>query len=338
MGIKLKVAMAVTVVVITGTIGAGYGSSVKRDNAVMERAYAGSVSEPEPSQETTTTAVTAPVSETTTMQTKPVTTTTVTTTAATTTQPLTTAKPAPPVLKVENAQIEATSVSELKVTWDAEEDRTYTLGWETEAPYSENIEFVFYEDGTAYLTGLRIDSEYKVTITPELKEGEDAMVMSAELVGHTPNIEVIQDFEREEGWTSCFAGERASGLTAMPSSGAIYGSQVDNVTGTGIRRFENGDYCCAMGVWYGYCGDRFLIELDNGIQFTTRICDSKGFGDDGEGKYHNFGNGGKCVVEFIYDDYNLPSCVAFSGSWGYYDWNGLDLCSNIKSIQKLATW
>ena len=334
MGIKLKVAMAVTVVVITGTIGAGYGSSVKRDNAVMERAYAGSVSEPEPSHETTTTTVTAPAPETTAVQTKPVT----TTTAATTTQPLTTAKPAPPVLKVENAQIEATSVSELKVTWDAEEDRTYTLGWETEAPYSENIEFVFYEDGTAYLTGLRIDSEYKVTITPELKEGEDAMVMSAELVGHTPNIEVIQDFEREEGWTSCFAGERASGLTAMPSSGAIYGSQVDNVTGTGIRRFENGDYCCAMGVWYGYCGDRFLIELDNGIQFTTRICDSKGFGDDGEGRYHNFGNGGKCVVEFIYDDYNLPSCVAFSGSWGYYDWNGLDLCSNIKSIQKLATW
>ena len=334
MGIKLKVAMAVTAVVITGTIGVGYGSSVKRGNAVMERAYAGSVSEPEPSHETTTTAVTAPVPETTATQTKPVTTTTV----ATTTQPLTTAKPAPPVLKVENAQIEATSVSELKVTWDAEEDRTYTLGWETEAPYSENIEFVFYEDGTAYLTGLRIDSEYKVTITPDLKEGEDAVVMSAELVGHTPNIEVIQDFEREEGWTSCFAGERASGLTAMPSSGAIYGSQVDSVTGTGIRRFENGDYCCAMGVWYGYCGDRFLIELDNGIQFTTRICDSKGFGDDGEGKYHNFGNGGKCVVEFIYDDYNLPSCVAFSGSWGYYDWNGLDLCSNIKSIKKLATW
>ena len=334
MGIKLKVAMAVTVVVITGTIGAGYGSSVKRDNAVMERAYAGSVSEPEPSHETTTTTVTAPAPETTAVQTKPVT----TTTAATTTQPLTTAKPAPPVLKVENAQIEATSVSELKVTWDAEEDRTYTLGWETEAPYSENIEFVFYEDGTAYLTGLRIDSEYKVTITPELKEGEDAVVMSAELVGRTPNIEVIQDFEHEEGWTGCFAGERASGLTAMPSSGAIYGSQVDSVTGTGIRRFENGDYCCAMGVWYGYCGDRFLIELDNGIQFTTRICDSKGFGDDGEGKYHNFGNGGKCVVEFIYDDYNLPSCVAFSGSWGYYDWNGLDLCSNIKSIKKLATW
>lgn len=37
-----------------------------------------------------------------------------------------------------------------------------------------------------------------------------------------------------------------------------------------------------MGVWYGYCGDRFLIELENGTQFTTKICDSKGYADDGE--------------------------------------------------------
>ena len=48
-----------------------------------------------------------------------------------------------------------------------------------------------------------------------------------------------------------------------------------------------------MGVWYGYCGDRFLIELENGTQFTTKICDSKGYADDGEGKYHNFGGSGK---------------------------------------------
>ena len=90
-----------------------------------------------------------------------------------------------------------------------------------------------------------------------------------------------------------------------------------------------------MGVWYGYCHDRFLIELENGTQFTTKICDSKGFADDGEGKYHNFGGSGKCIVEFIYDDYNLPSCVVFSGSWGYYNWNGLDLGANIKSIKKI---
>jgi len=44
---------------------------------------------------------------------------------------------------------------------------------------------------------------------------------------------------------------------------------------------------------------------------------------------------GKCIIEFIYDDNSLPSCVAFSGSWGYYNWNGLDLSSNITSIKKI---
>ena len=77
------------------------------------------------------------------------------------------------------------------------------------------------------------------------------------------------------------------------------------------------------------------IELENGIQFTVKQCDSKGLADDGKGKYHNFGGNGKCIVEFIYDDYNLPSCVAYSGSWGYYNWNGLDLTANIKSIKKI---
>lgn len=41
------------------------------------------------------------------------------------------------------------------------------------------------------------------------------------------------------------------------------------------------------------------------------------------------------IEGFIYDDGNLPSCVAFSGSWGYYNWNGLDLGANIKSIKKI---
>lgn len=55
------------------------------------------------------------------------------------------------------------------------------------------------------------------------------------------------------------------------------------------------------------------------------------------GNYHWFGGegNGKCIVEFIYDDYSLPSCVAYSGSWGYYNWCGMDLCSDIKSIKKI---
>ncbi len=165
------------------------------------------------------------------------------------------------------------------------------------------------------------------------KDGFTAVSTSAD--GKTETVEVIYEFPYEDGWTGCFAGERASGLRVSPASDAIYGSIVDPITDTGIRRDKYGDYCAALGLFYGLDGDRYLVELENGTQFTVKQCDSKGYADDGEGKFHNFGDSGKCIVEFIYDDYNLPSCVAFSGSWGYYNWNGLDLGANIKSIKKI---
>ena len=96
-----------------------------------------------------------------------------------------------------------------------------------------------------------------------------------------------------------------------------------------------------MGTHYGYCNDRFLIELDNGIQFTVRICDSKGCGDVqdeyGGGMYHWFGGegNGKCIIEFIYDDASIPSVLWTYGSWGVCNWNGLNLCSDIASIRKI---
>lgn len=252
-------------------------------------------------------------------------------------------------ITVNNVKVEAVSVSCLKISWTAETNRDYELSVDTEAPYQENIHFIPKEKGLYYITGLRENSEYEVTVTPILTESEkNKNIEAVEVteVGTTFSVEVIEEFEHEDGWTSCFAGERASGLTGMPSSGAIYGSSVDTITDTGIRRFPNGDYCCAMGEWYGECNDRFLIELDNGIQFTVRICDSKGWADDADGdgipdgRFHWFGGtgNGKCVIEFVYDDANLPSCVAFSGSWGYYNWNGLNLGSNIKSVKKLASW
>lgn len=103
-----------------------------------------------------------------------------------------------------------------------------------------------------------------------------------------------------------------------------------------IEQYEPNLYKAAVNLlFFGYDWDRYLVELDNGTQFTVKQCDSKGLADDGEGKYHYFGGSGKCMIEFIYDDYSLPSCVAFSGSWGYYNWNGLDLGANIKSIKKI---
>ncbi|WP_242840404.1 fibronectin type III domain-containing protein [Ruminococcus albus] len=251
-----------------------------------------------------------------------------------------TAEPEPVELTAGNLNVSTISVSCLKVTWDSEADRDYTVSCtahDENYAFTDNMYFNFKGNDLCYITGLREGTEYTVSVEPVLSEEEkdDYRVKTASADGKTETVEVIYEFPHEDGWTNCFAGEKASGLTAMPSSGAIYGSTVDTITDTGIRRDEYGDYCCAMGVWYGYCQDRFLIELENGTQFTTKICDSKGFADDGEGRYHIFGNGGKCIVEFIYDDYNWPSCVAFSGSWGYYNWNGLDLSANIKSIKKI---
>lgn len=261
------------------------------------------------------------------------------TTTTSTTQSTTTTTATYPYAIAVNPTVSAVSVSCLKVEWEADKNHSYSVLATTEAPYQENIHYVFSRDNICYLTGLRENSDYHITLIPIANEGENIICVPFELDAKTQSVEVIQEFEHEEGWTSCFAGERASGLTLMPSSGAIYDSFTDNVTGTGIRRKSNGDYCCAMGLFYGVVSDRFLIELENGIQFTVQICDSKGWADDADGepdgKFHWFGGegNGKCIIEFIYD--NLPYSVSFYGSWGIANWNGLNLCSNVSSIKKI---
>ncbi len=246
-----------------------------------------------------------------------------------------------PVVAVTDLKASTISVSTIKVEWNAEKDRDYSIYCytETAGEYADNMYFEFRGNDMCYINGLREGTEYEMTVTPVLKENEDedTKLKSQKVTAHTETVEVIWEFEHIDGWTNAFAGEPASGLKNMPASGAIYGSIPDPVTHTGIRRDQYGDYCAALGLHFGLDNDRYLVELLDGTQFTVKQCDSKGWADDGEGKWHWFGGegNGKCIIEFIYDDASLPSCVAYSGSWGYWNWFGLDLGSNIKSIKKI---
>ncbi|MBR3630030.1 MAG: leucine-rich repeat protein [Oscillospiraceae bacterium] len=235
---------------------------------------------------------------------------------------------------IANLNVSKISVSCLKVTWDAAEGRTYNVRCESTDPNYAYANMIYYEkksEGLCYVTGLRENSEYEITV-----EAADDSKISGKMTGRTEAVEVLNEYPYEDGWTNCFAYEPASGLKRDPAYSAILGCSVDVITGTGVMRDPYGDYCCAMGLFYGRCGDRFLVELENGTQFTTKICDSKGNGSDGEGRYHRFGGTGKCIIEFIYKDGCLPSYPANMGSYGGKNWSGLDLSDNIKSIKKIS--
>lgn len=238
--------------------------------------------------------------------------------------------PEPPA--VTDLSTSAISVGCIKAEWNAEEGKDYELSitpTDENTGYTDNVCIKFEGNSKSYITGLREGSEYEIVVK-ELDENDEPIDETAtSKLCETETVEVIQEFEYEDGWTNCFAYEHAGGLTRNPSWSAIQNCSVDTVTGTGIMRDEYGDYCVAMGTVYGYCGDRFLITLQNGVQFTTKICDSKG-----DRAYHPFGNGGKCIVEFIHADGYLPSCVAFTGNYGSYYWDGL-IFDNIASIQKI---
>lgn len=84
--------------------------------------------------------------------------------------------------------------------------------------YVDNIYFEFKSNTLCYVTGLRENSEY----TFELSDENGEILASA--VQKTEAVEVIEEFDYIDGWTNCFAYERASGLTRDPSYSAIQGA------------------------------------------------------------------------------------------------------------------
>ena len=161
------------------------------------------------------------------------------------------AEPEVQELSVNDLNVSTISVSCLKVSWDSEPDRDYYVNCTALDPdyaYTDKMYFEFKSNELCYITGLRENNAYSITVEPVLSENEsdNYIVREVSETCRTEQVEIIQEFPSEDGWTNCFTGEKSSGLTAMPSSGAIYGSVVDTITETGIMRDEYGDYCLSL--------------------------------------------------------------------------------------------
>ena len=105
-------------------------------------------------------------------------------------------EPEPIELTADNLNVSTVSVSCLKVTWDSEPDRDYYVtctAHDDNYAYGDNIYFEFRGNNLCYITGLRENTEYTVTVEPILsddeKDGYTAVYASAD--GKTETVEVI---------------------------------------------------------------------------------------------------------------------------------------------------
>ena len=104
-----------------------------------------------------------------------------------------------PFAIAKNPTVSAVSVSCIKVEWENDNKHSYSILATTEAPYAENIRYVFSESNICYITGLRENSDYHIILTPIANNGENIMYIPFELDGRTQAVEVIEEFEREDG-------------------------------------------------------------------------------------------------------------------------------------------
>ena len=143
--------------------------------------------------------------------------------------------------KVNDLKASPISVSCIKAEWDGEKGKNYELTitpTDENTGYVENIYIKFEGNSKSYITGLREGSEYEIVIKELDDKGDPIDSTAATELCSTESVEVIWDFEHEDGWTNCFAYEHAGGLTLDPSWSAIQGCFPDPITGTGIMRDE----------------------------------------------------------------------------------------------------
>lgn len=78
-------------------------------------------------------------------------------------------------LSVNDLNVSTISVSCLKVSWDSEPDRDYSVSCtahDDNYAFSDNMYFEFKGNDLCYITGLRENTEYTVTVEPILSKEE----------------------------------------------------------------------------------------------------------------------------------------------------------------------
>lgn len=132
-------------------------------------------------------------------------------------------------------------------------------------------------------------------------------------VYNTPGLSELQGQN-----ISIYCAESQDGITLEPSYSVTWaeGTYVDPETG--IRKNSRGDYLCAMGTGFGYCGDRFLV-ICRKTSYTVQIGDSKGdkwydvYGDPSDPVLGPIS--GYCLIEFIVDMDIARPLISRSGSY-----------------------
>lgn len=136
-------------------------------------------------------------------------------------------------------------------------------------------------------------------------------------------------FDIQETWFKAYMDYR----TITDTSSAQYELQQEAWTDEhGLRRIEN-DYLVAMGTgWLTEgCGERFLVTLENGTEFTVMVGDIKADCDtDSTRRYRSCG-GGANVLEFIVDTKCMTSEARSAGTVSIY----MELEGNIAEIARI---
>lgn len=158
----------------------------------------------------------------------------------------------------------------------------------------------------------------------------EASPTESELSTEAETIDTQSLFDTQETWFKAYMDYR----TITDTDSMQYGLQQMAWTDShGLRRIGD-DYLVAMGTgWLTEgCGERFLVTLESGAQFTVMVGDVKAdCHTDATNRYRSCGAGAN-VLEFIVDSQCMTSEARNAGTVSVY----AELSGNLTNIARLA--